>query len=228
MNNNSIKVMSEEDRPREKLFSCGAQSLTNEELFTIIIGSGTKKSNAKEIARNILREGNNNIKELSKKEFIDLLGIDGVGNTKAATVVAVMELCKRYASSSFETKIPIKSSSTAAQIMAPLLSGLKHEECWIMYLNRANRIISTEMISKGGLYATVVDTKIIIKNALIKLSSSLILFHNHPSGNTIPGDNDKRQTAILKDAAELMEISLIDHIIIAEDSYFSFADNGLI
>ena len=227
-NNLSIKNWSRDERPREKLTDKGAETLSNVELFTIIIGSGGFGKNAMAVSRELLAMVDGNLKELSKISYDKLLRISGIGPAKAVQLIAVFEIFKRVLTESSGDPVRIKSSQYAATIMSPLLKDLSREECWILYLNRANRLISKERISIGGVSATVVDVKIVIRNALEKLASSIILVHNHPSGNSSPGENDKLQTKMLKDAARLFEISLIDHLIIAGESYYSFADEGII
>ncbi len=227
-NKRPIKSWKEDDRPREKMMLKGAVSLSETELIAILIGSGTKEESAIDLSRKILRSVDNNLRELSKISYKTLTAIKGIGPAKAALLMSVFELYKRFLTYQSKDLPKIQSSEYAARIISPLLRDLSHEECWVMYLNRANRLISKERLSIGGISATVVDVKIIIKSALEKLASSIILVHNHPSGNPRPGDNDKTQTKILKEAASLFDISLLDHLIIAADGYFSFADDGII
>ena len=224
----TIKEWSRDEQPREKLIDRGVESLSNIELLTILVGNGGTGRSAMEVSRDILSAANNNLKELSKISYDKLLTISGIGSVKAIKLIATFEIFRRVLTENSGKSLQIKSSQYAATMMSPLLKDLSREECWVMYMNRANRLISKERISIGGVSATVVDVKIIIKNALEKLASSIILIHNHPSGNSTPGENDKQQTKILKDAARLFDISLLDHIIIAGDSYYSFADEGII
>lgn len=223
----SIKQWQEEERPREKLKMKGAGVLSDAELFAIIIGSGTKEETAVDVARNLISSNGNSIRELSRIPVDRLTERKGIGPSKAIAIAAVFEIAKRFASTEIKALAQIQSSAYAAKIISPILRDLSHEECWVMYLNRANKLISKERLSIGGVSATVVDVKIVIKNALEKLASSIILIHNHPSGNPKPGENDKVQTRLLKDAAALFDISLLDHLIIAGDEYFSFADDGI-
>ena len=224
----SIKEWQEEERPREKLMSKGAGALDDSELLAIILGSGTKGQTAVDVAKRLLASGKNSYRELSKLTCEKLTEMNGIGPTKAVIIAALFEIAKRYSTAENMLLTQIHSSSGAAGLISPILRDLSHEECWVMYLNRANKLISKERLSIGGVSATVVDVKIIIKTALEKLASSLILVHNHPSGNSKPGENDKVQTKILKEAAALFDISLLDHLIIAGDEYFSFADDGII
>lgn len=224
----SIKEWSKDERPREKLMEKGAQSLSDAELIAILIASGTKEESALDISRNILLKCENNLRDISRMNLEKLKEIKGLGPTKAVTLLAVFELIKRFMITPGKELSKIQSSEYAAKTISPLLRDLGHEECWVLYLNRANKLIAKERLSIGGVSSTVVDVKIIIRNALEKLASSLILVHNHPSGNASPGENDKIQTKILKEAAALFDIALIDHLIIAGDGYFSFADDGMI
>lgn len=223
----SIKQWPEEERPREKLRAKGPNALSDAELIAIILGSGTKDETAVDIARNLISSNENSLRELSKLPIERLIERKGIGPSKAIAITAIFEIAKRFASIEIKSLTQIQSSAYAAKIISPILRDLSHEECWVMYLNRANKLISKERLSIGGVSATVVDVKIVLKNALEKLASSIILIHNHPSGNPKPGENDKVQTKLLKDAAALFDISLLDHLIIAGDEYFSFADDGI-
>lgn len=223
----SIKQWQEEERPREKLRAKGPNALSDAELIAIILGSGTKDETAVDVARNLISSNENSLRELSKLPIERLIERKGIGPSKAIAIIAIFEIAKRFASIEIKSLTQIQSSAYAAKIISPILRDLSHEECWVMYLNRANKLISKERLSIGGVSATVVDVKIVLKNALEKLASSIILIHNHPSGNPKPGENDKVQTRLLKDAAALFDISLLDHLIIAGDEYFSFADDGI-
>ncbi len=224
----SIKEWSKDERPREKLMEKGAESLSDAELIAILVACGTKEESALDISRNILLKCENNLRELSRMNFEKLREIKGLGPSKTITLLSVFELFKRFMITPGKELARIHSSEYAAKVISPILRDLGHEECWVLYLNRANKLICKERLSVGGVSSTVVDVKIIIRNALEKLASSLILVHNHPSGNASPGENDKIQTKILKDAASLFDIALLDHLIIAGDGYFSFADDGMI
>jgi len=223
----SIKQWQEEERPREKLRAKGPNALSDAELIAIILGSGTKDETAVDVARNLISSNENSLRELSKLPIERLIERKGIGPSKAIAITAIFEIAKRFAFIEIKSLTQIQSSAYAAKIISPILRDLSHEECWVMYLNRANKLISKERLSIGGVSATVVDVKIVLKNALEKLASSIILVHNHPSGNPKPGENDKVQTKLLKDAAALFDISLLDHLIIAGDEYFSFADDGI-
>ena len=224
----SIKEWSEEERPREKFMVNGGTYLSNTELLAIIIGSGSTKNNAIEIARTILRRYNNSLREIFKAPYEEFKLMDGIGVSKAVTLSAVGELVKRTMIERPIERDQIVSSKIAAEIMQPLLKDLTHEECWVLYLNMGNKILAKQRISSGGINSTVLDVKMIIKSAMVKLSSNIILYHNHPSGIPKPGNKDIEQTRKLQQALKNCDITLLDHIIIAGDQYFSFADNGTI
>jgi len=223
----TIKDWSVEDRPREKLLKSGVQTLSNAELIALLIGSGTREASAVHVARNILASAGNNLQELAKLTTDDLLKIKGIGTARAITLLAALELGKRKNSSYNGEAVMIKNSQTAYEVLVPTLGGLQHEEFWIIILNRAHKVIKTEKISQGGLTGTVIDTRMILKHALDKRATSLIIAHNHPSGNRKPSDADVKITRKIKNAAEIMDIQVLDHIIVAGDHYFSFADEGV-
>lgn len=217
-----------EERPREKVMANGVQQLTDTELLAILVGSGTRNMTAVELARLILRQAGGDLHQLGRQRVTDLLKIKGVGPAKAIAVLAAMELGRRRAGLHQAEKIPVKSSETVFNLFHPLLGDLDHEEFWLLMLNRAHRVLGRFKVSQGGLSGTVIDTRIILKKALDNLASSIIVCHNHPSGNRQPSDADVKITEKLKKAAEMLEIKLLDHVIIADKSYFSFADEGLI
>lgn len=223
-----ISEMKPEDRPREKLMEKGAKSLDDAELLAIILRTGTGKKNAREIAEDLLASAGNRLSELACFSIEKMQEINGIGADKSVTVAAAMELGKRFVYENSSVKhVSITNAKQIFELMFPLLKGLSHEECWIIFLNRANFIIGKEMLTSGGMTATVVDVKIIIRRALEKKAHGIILVHNHPSGNPVPGSCDIKQTMTLKKAAETFDISLIDHIIIADRKYYSFADEGI-
>lgn len=224
----SIREWKEDERPREKMVVKGAENLSDAELIAIIIGSGNREESAVDLGRRLLQLNDNDLRTLSGASLESLTAVKGIGPGKAVSLIAAAEMGKRFSSAPGKVLPGIQSSKSAAKLISPLLRDLPHEECWVMYLNRANKLISRERLSKGGLSATVVDVKFVIKGALERLASSIILIHNHPSGNAHPGESDKIQTKILKDAAALFDITLLDHLIIAGDNYFSFADDGII
>ena len=224
----ALKTWAVEERPREKVMANGIQYLSDAELLAILVGSGTRNMTAVELARKILGKAGNNLHELGRQSLGDLLKIKGVGPAKAISVMAAMELGRRRAGMNQIEKISVKSSETVFNIFHPLLGDLDHEEFWLLMLNRANKVLGRFKVSQGGLSGTVIDTRIILKKALDNLASSIIVCHNHPSGNNQPSDADVKITEKLKKAAEMLEIKMLDHVIIADKSYFSFADEGLI
>jgi len=224
----SIKEWAVEDRPREKMLVKGIRSLSEAELIAILIGSGNLDESAVEVSRRIMSSVNNNLNELGKKTINDLQKFKGIGPAKAITITAAMELGRRRKESEPDEKPKVVTSADCAAIFKPLLSDLPHEEFWVLLLNRNNLVIDKMLVSQGGLSGTVIDVRIILKMALDKLASSIILCHNHPSGNLIPSEADKDITKKIKEAGKHMDIPVLDHLIIANDSYFSFADEGLI
>jgi len=226
--NLTIKNWSVEDRPREKLLKNGIASLSDAEIIAILIGSGTRNQSALELSREILHGVNNNLRALGKLDIQALLHIKGIGQAKAVTILAALELGRRRAYAPGVDRTNISSSRDAFKIFQPLLGDLPHEEFWVLLLNRSNRVIDKICISKGGLTGTVIDTRLILKQALDRLTSGIILCHNHPSGNLDPSEADKKITEKIGKASRYMDISLIDHIIIGENSYFSFADTGIL
>lgn len=221
-----IKSWAEEDRPREKFLKLGRKNLTDTELVAIIIRSGSAKKSAVDLSKEILKAAENNLNELAKMDINRLTEFTGIGPTKAITLAAALELGRRRKQSELKKKRQIKSSEDAYKILAPLLLDLDHEEFWILLLNRNNRVIKQAKISSGGVSGTVVDHKIIFKNAIEVLASSIILCHNHPSGNLKPSQADINITNTLKKAGEWLEIKVLDHLIISEEGYFSFADES--
>ena len=226
--NLSIKDWSLEDRPREKLLSKGISSLSDAELIAIIIGSGTRDESAVELSKRILGSVQHNLNELGKLSVDDLQKYKGIGEAKAIGIVAALELGRRRKLSEIIDRQKITSSHDIYEIFHPLLADLPHEEFWIVLLNRSNKIIERQKISQGGISGTVTDVRLILRMALEKLASSLILCHNHPSGNQQPSEADISITQKVKESSKLMDISLLDHIIITDGSYYSFADEGIL
>ncbi len=227
-NSHALTTWAVEERPREKVMANGVQYLSDSELLAILLGSGTKNVTAVELARQVLKGAGNNLHNLGRQGLSELVRIKGIGPAKAITLLAALELGRRRAGMTHPEKIPIKSSETVFSIFHPLMGDLEHEEFWLLMLNRANRVLGRHKVSQGGLSGTVIDTRIILKKALDNLASSIIVCHNHPSGNKQPSDADVKITEKLKKAAEILEIKLLDHVIIADKSYFSFADEGLL
>lgn len=223
----SIKQWAEEDRPREKLILKGKSALSDAELIGILIGSGTKTMSAVEVAKLILREHNNDLNRIAKLGVKELTKFKGIGEAKAISIVSALELGRRRKDSQPSDKEYIKSSNDAYQLMKPEMLDLNYEEFWIILLKRNNEVIKKERVSLGGMSGTVVDTKVIMKKALEELASSLILVHNHPSGNRKPSQADITITKKLKEAGRIMDIPVLDHIIFTDDDYFSFSDESL-
>lgn len=226
--NLSIKNWAVEDRPREKMLTRGLQSLSDSELIALLIGSGTRKVSAVELARQVLHQAGNNLDKLGKCSVSDLKKLKGIGQARAVTIVAALELGRRRKLTDPPENGKISGSAGVFDLMFPLLSDLSHEEFWILLLNRSNRVIEKRRISQGGITGTVTDIRMILKMALDSLSTSLILCHNHPSGNLQPSDADVSITRRLKESASLMDITLLDHLIVAGKNYFSFADENIL
>lgn len=225
--NLTIKQWAAEDRPREKLLKKGIYSLSNTELLAILISTGTKKLSAVDLAKQILAESENNLHTLGKRTISDLKKINGIGEAKAITIIAALELGRRRKKIDFE-QTKVNNSNVAFEILQPILGDLAHEEFWVLYLNRANQIIDKERISMGGVTGTVIDVKIILKQGIEKLACGIILIHNHPSGNLTPSTNDKTITSKIKEAGKLVDINVLDHLIIGDKQYYSFADEGIL
>src|SRR5680860_46889 len=224
----NIKDWSVEDRPREKLLQNGPRALSDAELIAILIGSGNLNETAVELSRRILTSVNNNLNELSRKSVDSLQTFKGIGEAKAITIVAALELGKRRKEADVFNKNKITGSKDTADYFQPILGDLNHKEFWIMLLDRGNKILDSFMISQGGISGTVIDVRIILKPAIEKLASAIILCHNHPSGTMQASDADLKITRKISEGAKLMDISVLDHIIIGQNSYLSFADEGML
>lgn len=223
-----IKSWAEDDRPREKLIGKGRQVLTDAELIAILIGSGNKEDTAVELSRKILASVNNNLNELGKLSISDLSKFKGIGEAKAISIIAALELGRRRRETETIKRDKITCSKDVFDIMKPIMLDLPHEEFWLLILNRSNTVIKKELISRGGVAGTVVDTKIIFKSAIENLASSIIISHNHPSGNLKPSDADIKITKSIKEAGKIMDIPLFDHLIITDKGYYSFNDEGIL
>lgn len=223
-----MKDMCLDDRPREKMIRNGTAALSNAELLAILIRTGTGKNNAVETARILLRMAEGKLGNLCSMSIDRICTVEGIGRSKAVTVAAALELGRRSGEEeSCTDRISITGPGIAYRKMLPQMKGLHHEECWILYLNRANYVIGREKVSSGGLDSTTVDIKMIARRALEKMASGAILLHNHPSGNPMPGNADISITQKLKKALDFFDISLIDHIIVCDDRYYSFADESI-
>ncbi len=224
----SIKQWAEEDRPREKLMLKGKASLSNAEILAILIGSGNREETAVELAQRILDDSSNNLNTLSLRNLNDLVGFKGIGEAKAINIIAALELGRRRRSSEALKQNTISSSKDAFEYLYADLADQSFEEFWIILLKRNNQIISKKRISEGGIAGTVADPKKIFKLALEAKASSIILSHNHPSGNLKPSQQDKQLTHKLVQAGKTLEISVLDHLIFGNDQYFSFADENIL
>ncbi len=228
-NKPTLKQLAKEDRPREKMLNKGRRELTNAELLAILLSSGNTKKTAVELAQEILSAYDNDLNALAKLEVKELKKFLGVGEAKAITIIAAMELGRRREGTGGGVKQKIRDSRDLFQFFNPMLSDLGHEEFWVAYLNKSNTPVAKQRISAGGVAGTVVDIKIILKEAVaIKSCTSIAICHNHPSGNLQPSENDIKLTGKIKDAARLMDLVLLDHIIIGEKGYYSFADEGIL
>lgn len=224
----SIKSWNEDDRPREKLLSKGKSALSNAELIAILLGSGSRHESAVGLAKRMLNFTQNNLNAFSKLTVDDLMKFKGVGEAKAVSIITALELAKRCRLEDALQQDIINSSKAAFEIMHPFLGELPHEEFWIIYLNNANKVLHKMQLSKGGLTGTLVDTRMIFKKAVELLATGIILCHNHPSGKLNPSEADKQLTQKVKQAGDALDIKVLDHLIITEKKYFSFADNNLL
>ena len=228
MYTNSIKSWSVNDRPREKFIQKGKETLSDTELIAILIRSGTRDRSALVVARDIMLLANDNLSSLAKMNINDFISVKGIGNTKAITLMAALELGRRRRLSEAEQRSVVSSSKDAYDLMKPLLEDLELEQFWVLYLNNANKVLAKLNLSKGGITATLVDVRLLLKRALELNSTGLILCHNHPSGTLCASEADCKLTEKVKVSAKLMDIQLLDHIIVTDQSYFSFADEGRI
>lgn len=224
----NIKSWAEEDRPREKLLTKGKGVLSDAELVAILIGSGSRNETAVELSKRILNHVNNDLNKLGKLSISDLINFKGIGDAKAIAIIAALELGRRRKETDSVMLKPITTSKDAYVAIEDVLNDLPHEEFWVIYLNRKNCTIKRVNISKGGVAGTVADAKIIFKEAINLLASSIILFHNHPSGSLKPSSSDIQLTKNLQGTGKIMDIPVIDHVIVGDGNYFSFADEGLL
>lgn len=224
----SIKNWSQDDRPREKLLSKGKAALSDAELVAILIASGSKNESAVDLSKRILASVDNNLNALGKLTIKQLTAFKGIGEAKAITIAAAMELGRRRRGEEALEKKKITSSKSVFELMQPIIGELQHEEFWIIYLNNSNKVIQKNQLSKGGITGTLVDVRLVLKSALEVGATGLVLAHNHPSGTLKPSDADKQITNKLKVAAESLDIKVLDHLIITENAYFSFADEGML
>lgn len=222
----SISQWAEEDRPREKLLLQGRRALSDAELIAILIGSGSRNESAVELSRRILNENENDLNQLATLLVEDLCVFKGIGVAKAVTIVAALELGRRRKETPEAVKKQIITSRDAFEVMKSQYADLNHEEFWVLLLNQANRLQSKQLISKGGRAGTVVDAKLVFEAALRHKATSIILSHNHPSGNLRPSDQDRTLTKKILEGGRLLDIRVLDHLIISNDTYYSFSDEG--
>ncbi len=225
---NPITTWAEDDRPREKLLLKGRAALSDAELVAILIGSGSRELTAVELSKQILVAQENSLSSLAKLNVEELMRHKGIGEAKAISIIAALELGRRRKAEAPEDRVQIRSSTDAFEILQPELGDLHHEEFMVLMLNRNNKVTSKERISSGGVTGTVVDPKLIFKRALDKRAAGIVLAHNHPSGNLSPSKQDIALTKQVFDAGRLLEITVIDHLIITQNGYYSFADEGML
>lgn len=224
----SIKAWNEDDRPREKLLNKGKAALSDAELVAILIGSGSISESAVGLSKRILASVSNNLNELGRIHLVELLQFKGIGKVKAITIIAALELGRRRRAEAALERRRITSSESVFEFLQPLIGELPHEEFWVIYVNNANRILQTQQLSKGGITGTIVDIRLTMKMAIQLGAIAIILAHNHPSGTLQPSQADIDLTKKLKKAGESLDIKVLDHLIITEKAYFSFADEQLL
>jgi len=227
-NSFSIKQWSQDDQPREKLRDKGKATLSDAELVAILIGSGNRDESAVELCKRILASTGNNLNVLGKLSIEQLMQFKGIGEAKAITIIAALELGRRRRVEDAIQLDKITSSKSVYEVMQPIIGELDHEEFWILYLNNSNKVLKKEQLSKGGITGTLVDVRLVLKHALKYGATALILCHNHPSGTLKPSESDRAITQKLATAADSLDIKVLDHLIITEKAYFSFADEGLV
>lgn len=227
MNKLSIKEWAVDDRPREKALRNGISSLSNAELLAILIGSGSSDESAIQLSQRILSSVENNLHSLGRLSLRDMISrFKGIGMAKGVTILAAMELGRRRAATDPVVRDIIRSSRDVYDVLFPQLADLPHEELWALFLNRSQRIIDKQKLSQGGIAETSFDMKLLLKHAINALASGIILCHNHPSGNLRPSHADDQMTRRVAQAVKLMDMQLLDHVIIAENRYYSYSDEG--
>jgi len=224
----SIKDLSEEDRPREKLLQNGVSALSNAELLAIVLGSGNREQSAVDLAKEMLNNSDNDLNKFGRLSLSDLTQFKGVGEAKAIAVIATLELGRRRKLSEVSKLQAIRGSKDVFEIFNDILTDLDYEEFWAIFLNRGNKILKKYKVSQGGLSGTVTDVRLIVKEAILQLASGIILVHNHPSGNLKPSEQDIELTKKISDAAKYFDINVLDHLIIGGGNYYSFADDGVL
>jgi len=224
----SIKHWSDDDKPREKLVKRGKSALSDAELIAILIGSGSRNESAVALSKRILASVNNNLHELGKLSIKRLMQFKGIGEAKAVTITAALEIGRRRKGEEVQQITKINSSRDAFELLQPRIGDLEHEEFWILYLNNGNKVLHDARLSKGGLTGTLVDVRIVMRQALELGAVALVLAHNHPSGTLRPSKGDRDVTAKVQRAALALDLTILDHIIVTEKDYFSFADEGIL
>jgi DNA repair protein RadC len=224
----SIKNWSADDQPREKMLSKGSEALSNSELIAILINNGSKDKSAVDLPKEVLKLGHNNLVELGKLTIKDFQQVKGIGTAKAITIAAALELGRRRQIAASLDKPVVLTSKDIAQYLIAMLKDYTYEVFAVLFLNRANKINRFEIISRGGITGTVADPRVILKKALEEDATSIVLSHNHPSGNLKPSRADEEVTRKIKEAAKYFDIKVIDHIIVSEEGHYSFADNGIL
>lgn len=224
----TIKTWAEEDQPREKLAAHGRRSLSDAELIAILIGSGSTTESAVDLSKRILNSCKNDLNALAKLSIQDLSKFKGIGEAKAISIIAALELGRRRKDVDFVKTESITCSKDIYNLLTPHFMDLSHEEFWILLLNKANKVLEKILVSKGGLASTIADPKIIFKAALDHQAANVILAHNHPSGNLKPSNPDISLTKKLVEGAKILDLAILDHVILTDKGYFSFADEGLL
>ncbi len=224
----SIKNWKEDDRPREKLINKGKSILSDTELIAILIGSGNRSESAVELSKRILASVNNNLNALARLSVEQLMQFKGIGEAKAVSIITALEIGRRRRLEEALEQPKITSSKGVFEIMQPIIGDLQHEEFWVLYLNNSNKIIHKSQVSKGGITSTLVDSRLVFKKAMEISAVGIILAHNHPSGTLKPSESDKKLTQKIKTAGETLDIKILDHLIITEKAYFSFADSNML
>ena len=224
----AIPYWAEEDRPREKLLLKGKSALSDAELIAILLGSGSRSLSAVELAKQVLTKVDNDLNQLAKLSVKELMKFNGIGEAKAINIIAALELGRRRKNTESKENQKINSSKQAYELMKAHLLDLDHEEFWVIFLNRANKVIKKESFGSGGIAGTVADPRLIFKRALEELATSIILVHNHPSGQLEPSRQDIQLTSKIKESGKLLDISVVDHIIFTDNGYFSFVDQSIL
>jgi DNA repair protein RadC len=222
-----IHQWAEDDRPREKFLLKGKSSLSDSELLAILIGSGSRNESAVQLCQRILASTNNNLNQLGKLSITQLIQFKGIGEAKAITIAAALELGRRRRSEEAVELTKITSSKVVFEIMQPIIGELPHEEFWVLYLNNSNKVIYKSQLSKGGITGTIVDVRLIFKTVFEHNATGIILTHNHPSGKLMASEQDIQVTKKIKLAAQQLDVNLLDHIIITENGFYSFNDEGI-